>query len=104
MVEFHYEVSKDNVRPNEVYLMINSQHDSGILSFSRIAGKLGLKIGEDVSVISYNDSPLNEIILGGLTAVSADFAQMGELAAQMILDQNLSKVKCDFRLIRRNTF
>ena len=104
VVEFHYEVSEVNVRRNEVYLMINSQHDSGILSFSRIAGKLGLKIGEDVSVISYNDSPLNEIILGGLTAVSADFAQMGALAAQMILDQNLSKVKCDFRLIRRNTF
>lgn len=104
VVEFHYEVSEDNVRRNEVYLMINSQHDSGILSFSRIAGKLCLKIGEDVSVISYNDSPLNEIILGGLTAVSADFAQMGELAAQMILDQSLSKVKCDFRLIRRSTF
>lgn len=104
VVEFHYEVSEDNVRCNEVYLMINSQHDSGILSFSRIAGKLNLKIGEDVSVISYNDSPLNEIILGGLTAVSADFAQMGELAAQMILDQSLSKVKCDFRLIRRSTF
>ena len=44
------------------------------------------------------------IILNGLTSVSTDFRQMGETAAQMILDQSLSKVKCDFRMIRRGTF
>jgi len=44
------------------------------------------------------------IILNGLTSVSTDFRQMGETAAQMILDQSFSKVKCDFRMIRRGTF
>jgi len=103
-VQFHHGVSEDIVRQNEVYLMINSQHDAGLLEFSRIASRLSLTIGKDISVISYNDSPINEIILNGLTAVSTDFKQMGELAAQMILDRNLSKIKCDFRLIRRATF
>ena len=103
-VKYYNGVSEDIVRPNEVYLMLNSQHDAGLLSFSRIARKSGLKIGEDVSVISYNDSPINEIILNGLTAVSTDFKQMGELAAEMILSKTMSKVKCDFRLIRRSTF
>lgn len=103
-VEFHYQVSEENIRRNEVYLMLNSQHDSGLLSFSRIAAGLGLKIGEDISVISYNDSPLNEIILNGLTAVSTDFQQMGAIAAQMILDKAMHKVKCDFRMVRRSTF
>jgi hypothetical protein len=103
-VEFHYHVSEENIRKNEVYLMLNSQHDSGLLSFSRIATGLGLKIGEDISVISYNDSPLNEIILNGLTAVSTDFQQMGAIAAQMIQDKTLSKVKCNFRMFRRSTF
>lgn len=104
VVRYYNGVSEDIVRPNEVYLMLNSQHDAGLLSFSRIAKKLGLKIGEDISVISYNDSPINEIILNGLTAVSTDFRQMGELAAEMILGKTMSKVKCDFRLIRRSTF
>lgn len=84
--------------------MLNSQHDNGLLTLSRIAAELGLKIGEDISVISYNDSPINEIILNGLTSVSTDFRQMGETAARMILDQSLSKIKCDFRMIRRGTF
>ncbi len=103
-VQFHHGVSEDIVRQNEVYLMLNSQHDAGLLDFSRITKRMGLTIGQDISVISYNDSPINEIILNGLTAVSTDFRQMGEYAAQMILDRNLSKVKCDFRLIRRSTF
>ena len=103
-VEFHTGVSDKIIRPKEVYLMLNSQLDTGLLDISRSAARLGLKIGNDISVISYNDTPLNEIILNGLTSVSTDFRQMGELAAQMILDRKLSKVKCDFRLIRRSTF
>ena len=103
-VEFHTGVTKDIIRPNEVYLLLNSQQDDGLLSLSRTATKLGLKIGEDISVISYNDSPINELILNGLTAASTDFRQMGERAANMILERNLRKEKCDFRLIRRGTF
>ena len=103
-VEFHTGVSDKIIRPNEVYLMLNSQHDTGLLDISRSAARLGLKIGEDISVISYNDSPINEIILNGLTAVSTDFEQMGQLAADMILQKRLSKQKCDFRMIRRSTF
>ena len=103
-VEFHSGVSDKIIRPHEVYLMLNSQHDTGLLDISRSAARLGMKVGEDISVISYNDSPINEIILNGLTSVSTDFEQMGETAAQMILDRSLSKIRCDFRLIRRSTF
>lgn len=103
-VEFHTGVSDRIMRKHEVYLMLNSQHDTGLLDISRSATRLGLRIGEDISVISYNDSPINEIILNGLTSVSTDFRQMGELAAQMIQDKSMSKIRCDFRLIRRSTF
>ena len=47
---------------------------------------------------------INEIILNGLTTISTDFRQMGVLVARMILEKSLSKVKCDFQMIRRNTF
>lgn len=103
-VSFHSGVDKSIIRSNEVYLLLNSQHDSGLLSLSRAAQELGFVIGKDISVISYNDAPINEIILNGLTSVSTDFRQMGEIAAEMIMTRNLSKVKCDFRLIRRGTF
>ncbi len=103
-LEFHSKIDESVIKPKEVYLMLNSQHDDGLLKFSRIAFEMGLGIGEDIKLISYNDSPINELILNGLTTVSTDFEQMGEIAAQMILEGKLSKEKCDFRMIRRATF
>ena len=64
----------------------------------------GLRIGEDVRIISYNESDMNELVLGGLTTVSADFAEMGRLAAKMILSRRMEKIHCPFRMNKRFTF
>lgn len=94
----------EDIRPNELYLILNSQLDTALLELvHHIRGK-GLTIGRDVAIISYNESPLSEIVLDGLTTVSTDFGQMGALAAEMVLSGELRKVKCDFRLYRRATF
>jgi DNA-binding LacI/PurR family transcriptional regulator len=103
-VEYHYEINADMMERGGVYLLLNGQLGFGLVELARIAQKRGLVIGKDVGIISYNESYLSEIILGGLTTVSTDFEQMGCLAANMVLSHNLHKVKCDFKLIRRNTF
>ena len=87
-----------------VYLLLNGQLGFGLVEIARNANALGLKIGRDIGIISYNDSYLSDIILGGLTTVSTDFAQMGKLAAEMVISRTLEKIKCDFRITRRNTF
>jgi len=46
-----------------------------------------LKIGENIGVISYNDSLLKEIVEGGITTISTDFNKMGKTLAQMILNK-----------------
>ena len=58
----------------------------------------------DVHIISYNESEMNELVLGGLTTVSTDFAQMGRLAAGMILSRRMDRIHCPFRLNKRFTF
>lgn len=103
-VEFFTEITEEMLHKKEVYLLLNGQLDSELAYFAREAAAKKLKIGEDIGVISYNDFPINELVLGGLTTVSADFAMMGEIAADMILEGKLSKVRCAFRMIRRNTF
>jgi len=80
------------------------QLDSELIELVRAAKLKDCKIGEDIGIISYNESPINEIILDGLTVLSTDFEQMGDLTANMIIDNNLKKIKCDFKLIRRSTF
>ena len=102
-VEFHYEITSDMMKRGGVYLLLNGQLGLGLVEAARTAKMQGLEIGKDIGIISYNDSYLSEVILGGLTTVSTDFAQMGRLAAEMVLSHDLRKVKCDFKLSRRNT-
>lgn len=102
--ETYRDVSPEIIRPKEVYLIINGQLDMGLIELVRVARTMHLKPGKDFGIISYNESPLNEIILNGLTTISTDFTQMGRLAAEMVLTNNLQKVKCDFKMTRRNTF
>ena len=103
-VEFHYEINAEMLKRGSAYLILNGQLGFGLVEIARYAKSQGLVIGKDIGIISYNDSYLSEVILGGLTTVSTDFAQMGKLAAEMALSRNLSKIKCDFRITRRNTF
>lgn len=103
-VEFHYEINVEMMQRGGVYLLLNGQLGLGLVETARMAKSRGLEVGKDIGIISYNDSYLSEIILGGLTTVSTDFDQMGRLAAKMVLTHNLDKIKCDFKLTRRNTF
>jgi DNA-binding LacI/PurR family transcriptional regulator len=58
-----------------------------------------LVIGKDVGIISYNETPLKEILLDGITVISTDHAKMGELAAQLILENRTERIKNDFHLL-----
>lgn len=102
--DFYNGVTPDMVRKDDVFLLLNGQIDSGLLDLVHAAEEKGLEIGSDIFIISYNDTLLNELVLGGLTTVSTDFAKMGEIAAQMILERKLCKIKNDFILNRRATF
>lgn len=101
---FHSNVSPRIVHAGEVYLIVNGQLDMDLINLVRAARAKNLKPGKDFRIIAYNDSPIREIVLDGLTTISTDFEQMGRLAAEMILGNTPRKVKCDFRMIRRGTF
>ena len=103
-VEYFYDITDDMMHKGGAYLLLNGQLGLGLVEMQRKAKARGLEIGKDIGIISYNESYLSEILLGGLTTVSTDFVQMGEVAAEMILSHNLHKHKCDFRITRRKTF
>lgn len=102
-VTFMHSVPQE-VLPNETYLILNSQLDSGLAAFARKIKEQNLEVGKDVFVISYNEFDLNEVVLNGLTTISADFKQMGRTAAQMIIEKKSWKEHCDFKMTRRSTF
>ena len=60
-----------------------------------------LKVGTDVGVISYNETPLKKIILDGLTTISSDFQAMGEKTADIILNNLTEHIETPFHLTLR---
>ncbi|MGB6151402.1 MAG: GntR family transcriptional regulator [Pricia sp.] len=59
------------------------------------------EIGKDIGVISYNETPLKELL--GITVISTDFQAMGATAAEMILNNRKGMVKNPFRFIDRES-
>ncbi|REA62514.1 GntR family transcriptional regulator [Dyadobacter luteus] len=62
-----------------------------------------LVVGKDIGIISYNETPLKEILLDGITTISTDHDLMGRTAAEMIKTNRQALVKNPFTLIRRKS-
>lgn len=72
-----------------------------LVNLVKQAREQGYVLGEDIGIISYNDTPLKELL--GITVVTTDFKVMGETAAYMILKNKKEKVKNAFKLIMRTS-
>lgn len=94
----------DEILEKDLFFVSGSRLDRKLSALIKSMTETGLTIGKDIGLICYNDFPLNEFILGGLTTLSTDFEQMGRAAAEMILSGHLAKVHIPCSLIRRNTF
>lgn len=94
----------ETINRGDVFFLTGSRLDQKLVALVKRIQAAGLSIGKDVGIICYNDFPLNELILGGLSTLSTDFAQMGREAAKMISEGRLSRIRGKCRLIRRNTF
>ena len=58
-------------------------------------------LGENIGIISYNDTPLKELL--GITVMSTDFKVMGESASRMIMNNEKGTIKVPFNFIDRNS-
>ncbi len=100
---FDYEVLDEvyedmELQPQDAYIIIE---ETDLVNWVKQARDQGLTMGKDIGVVSYNDTPLKELL--GITVISTDFRAMGETAAYMILKNKHERVKNAFRFIDRNS-
>ncbi|HLO57219.1 MAG TPA: GntR family transcriptional regulator [Bacteroidales bacterium] len=77
--------------------------DSDLIYIIKEAKNQKLKIGKDIGLIAYDDSPMREILEGGISVISTDFEAMGNTAAEMILTGSREKLFNPCRFIRRKS-
>ncbi len=101
--DFDFEVLNEiyddmELRSKGVYITIQERD---LVNLVRQVRKKELVLGKDIGIISYNETPLKELL--GITVISTDFKTMGETAAYMVLKNKKEKVKNVFRYIERNS-
>ncbi|WP_166461214.1 GntR family transcriptional regulator [Flavicella sediminum] len=84
------------VKQGDLFIIIE---ESDLVNFIRQARENESVLGEDIGVISYNDTPLKDLF--GISVVSTDFNIMGDTAAKMILNKERGKFKVPFNFIDR---
>ncbi|MEM7548568.1 MAG: GntR family transcriptional regulator [Bacteroidota bacterium] len=84
----------------EAFILLTEYDLVNLVKSSR---NMGWKIGHDVGIISYNETPLKEVLADGITVISTDFEKMGQSLAKMILEKKKERIENEFSLIRRNS-
>jgi DNA-binding transcriptional regulator YhcF (GntR family) len=59
--------------------------------------------GKDVGIISYDETPMKEILNGGISVLSTDFRQMGTKVASFINGEAFTQEANSFQMILRNS-
>jgi DNA-binding transcriptional regulator YhcF (GntR family) len=88
------------VQPGQVYLVIK---DSDLVKIVKDCKKNNYRIGKDVGIISYNDTPMKEIVGSGITVISTDFVRMGKECANFILNKEFVNEVIPSQLIIRSS-
>lgn len=84
----------------EIYIIPD---DKTLLRIIKKIKKEQLLLGQDVGIISYNDTLLKEIVEGGITTISTDFNTMGERLAQLIMNKEEAQIENPSDLILRKS-
>jgi len=90
----------NGIQTGDVYLII---HDNDLVLLTQHIQKADLSIGRDIGLISYNDSPLKQIAVGGVTTISTDFENMGKEVVNMVLNRHKKSIDNKSGLIIRNS-
>ena len=89
-----------SIQKGEVYIVPS---DKDLVSLVKTAKSENLELGVDLGIISYNDTPLKEVVADGISTISTDFELMGELLASMVLNKEDNQIENKSYLIRRKS-
>lgn len=86
------------IKKGDLFVIIE---ESDLVNLVKQTREQDLKMGKDLGIISYNETPLKELL--GITVITTDFKIMAETAAEMILNNKKAKIKVPFHIIKRDS-
>ena len=94
------DIEDDMIKKGTAFFTIT---DNDLIRIVKLAEDKGFKIGNEVGIISYNETPMKEIIRNGITVVSTDFRQIGREIRKFIETQRIIQKYIPTKVIVRNS-
>lgn len=94
-------VNEKILNKNELYIIFD---DRELVHTLKILQQKKWELKIDVGIISFDDSPVKEILAGGISVLSTDFVLMGKTAANLVKGKLEGQIINPFRLKFRNSF
>lgn len=95
------DLKKEKIEKHTVY--VDFVNDESLVKLIKKINETNLVIGKDVGIVSYDDNPLKELLLGGITVISNVFEKTGNRAANMILKRDIEPAIAPFKVKIRNS-
>ena len=88
--------------------IIFTSNNDMLLAVLKVAGTRGMRIGQDLSVISFDDSPWAAAMVPGITVIGRPVEELGRLAVDELVEaiegkNNPKKIVLDAELIKRGS-
>lgn len=92
--------NETQLKSGQVFLVIK---DNELVEIIKAGLRKGFHLGKDFGIISYNDTPMKEIVEGGVTVISTNFKKMGEQAAEFAKNkQKLQEILPTSLILRKS--
>ncbi len=101
-IDYVVEHNAKKVMPvkGDLYLMVSDRVMAEVFDKSM---QNNLKIGTEIGMISYNETPMKKYIMKGITVISTNFEEMGRKAAEFVTENKSMNEVVPTRLIIRNS-
>lgn len=88
------------IKKGQAFLVIR---DADLVEILKTCRTKNLVLGKDVGIISYNDTPMKQVVGGGITVISTNFELMGEQAAEFVKNKQKVGLTLNTSLILRES-
>lgn len=93
-------LNERSISKGEAYIAI---WDRDLVTLVNQAQEKGLQLGQNLGIISYNETSLKQIVANGITTISTDFKQMGKTLAELVFDKRNIQIENPSSLIVRGS-
>jgi DNA-binding transcriptional regulator YhcF (GntR family) len=89
-----------NVEKGQAYITVMEDDLISLLDRIRVQG---LRLGKDIGILSYNETPIKRLLFDGISTISTDFEAWGRKAAELVLTNERNTYENPFVYIPRSS-